>query len=95
MKKNKNEYNSFDILAILTIGITIGVMVTVIAVAWEDIVNNGVLINDVSILGQFICEQEYGMDYKSFSNRELECQPVKIETTYEVIKIINPKENEE
>ena len=44
---------------------------------------------DTEQLAQSICDQEYGMDYKSYDNKVLECQPKTIiaEEPYDGIRV--------
>lgn len=38
-------------------------------------------------LGQSICEEEYGMDFESYSSKVLECKPIADIEQYDGIKV--------
>lgn len=48
-----------------------------------------VMYDDISELGQSICDQEYDMDYQSYSDGKLTCKPkeIKEEVQYDGIVI--------
>ena len=68
----------------LVFGMVIGVLIMVIIgniIGFDE--------GNTEALAQSICDQEYGMDYKSYDNKVLECQPKTIvsEEPYDGIRV--------
>lgn len=67
---SKTSYTEHEIMALIFLGVLMGLLVMLgISQMTIDIQA------DVPELGQAICEEEYGMDYKYYSGEELTCQP--------------------
>ncbi len=58
-----------DDLTAFFLGVVVGIVIIVLIRGF-----NGQFDAD-NELGQSICDQEYGMDYKDYNNKELECKP--------------------
>lgn len=46
-------------------------------------------VDDIEMLGQSICEEEYGMDFESYIDNTLRCKP--FTESYDGIKVEVPK----
>ncbi len=68
-----------------------GIIIVIIGIAFVWTLNyGGMQINEIKQeLGGSICDQEYNMDYESYSDGELSCKPKEVKETipYDGIKI--------
>ena len=70
--------------------LVLGVIIGIIFGIFFGVISIGVVLdNDISELGQSICDQEYDMDYQSYSDGKLKCKPkeIKEEVQYDGIVI--------
>ena len=65
----------------LCYGVIIGMIISGIILGWGGTA-------EIEQLGQSICEEEYGMDFESYYNEILKCQPMKEQ--YDGIKVQIP-----